>query len=192
MPRRRRLDYPGALHHVFNRGLARRTVFENEDDVRYALSLLARAARAGLIRLHSYSFLTTHFHALIESVAGQVSKVMQAVMNRYVRRFNRLRKRDGPLFRGRFGSRLVETETYRLILIRYIDQNAPKARLAASGAVYPHGSAAHLTSSRRPPWLETGWVDGLLGAADPSKRLEPYLSWFGGGLAPAERDLIHE
>src|SRR5262249_40678971 len=141
MPRHRRFDRPGAAHHVFNRGIARRTVFETEDDVRFALSLFAREVRDGCLRMVAYSFLTTHFHALVETPDGDISGVMQRVTNLYVRRFNRGRRRDGPLFRGRFGSRLVDSNTYRGTLIRYIDQNAPEARLATSGVLYPFGSA---------------------------------------------------
>src|SRR5436190_13379162 len=107
MPRAARSDHPGALHHVFNRGIARRTVFENEEDVRYALSLFAREVHGGRIRIVSYSFLSTHFHALVETPTAELSSAMCRILNLYVRRFNRLRRRDGPLFRGRFGSRIV-------------------------------------------------------------------------------------
>ena len=192
MPRHGRLDYPGALHHVFNRGLARRTAFESEEDVRFALSLFAREVRAGGLRLLSYSFLTTHFHALVESSDGALSKRMQRVMNLYVRRFNRRRKRDGPLFRGRFGSRLVESGTYRATLIRYIDQNAPRARLASSSVLYPYGSAHHLAAPSRPRWLDTTWIDGVLGLSDPSDRVTTYLQRFGAPLTEEETELVRE
>jgi REP element-mobilizing transposase RayT len=191
MPRHPRLDKPGAAHHVFNRGLARRTVFESKEDVRYALSLFARASRAGQIRIVSYSFLTTHFHALIESVEGTLSDVMQRMMNLYVRRFNRLRRRDGPLFRGRFGSRLVESDTYRTALVRYIDQNAPQARLANTAALYPFGSAYHLVAPTRPRWLDTTWVDRVLGPSDEN-RLDRYVATLGSPLTDGERALVVE
>lgn len=192
MPRNPRLDHPGAAHHVFNRGIARRSVFENARDIRFALSLFAREVRAGRARMVSYSFLTTHFHALIETPDGDVSGVMQRVMNLYVRRFNRERRRDGPLFRGRFGSRLVDSETYRATLLRYIDQNAPGARLVSSSLVYPFGSAHHYAATKRPRWLDTTWVDGQLGLVAPTERLERYAAKFGVDLTPAERDLVRE
>ena len=46
MPRRKRHDHPGCLHHVMNRGLARRTIFETRTDFRRFLSLLTCAVRA--------------------------------------------------------------------------------------------------------------------------------------------------
>ena len=47
MPRHGRVDCPGMLHHVMNRGLARRTVFETKQDARFFLALLAREVRRG-------------------------------------------------------------------------------------------------------------------------------------------------
>lgn len=46
MPRRPRFDAPGLLHHVMNRGIARRRVFETRRDMRYFLALLAVEVRA--------------------------------------------------------------------------------------------------------------------------------------------------
>ena len=49
MPRRARLDVPGTWHHVMNRDLARRTVLETREDVRFLLSRIARCVRSGRI-----------------------------------------------------------------------------------------------------------------------------------------------
>jgi hypothetical protein len=50
-----------------NRGISRRTVFEDVCDVRYFLSCLARAIRAGWIEVHAYCLMTTHFHLFVRS-----------------------------------------------------------------------------------------------------------------------------
>ncbi len=62
MPWRWRSDGRGAWHHVMNRGLARRPVFEDRECVRYFLSCLARVVRRGLLEVHAYCVMTTHFH----------------------------------------------------------------------------------------------------------------------------------
>lgn len=73
MPRGERLDEAGAWHHVFNRGLARRTVFEAERDGRAFLSLLARSVRNRRLEVHAYCLMSTHFHLLVRSVDGRLS-----------------------------------------------------------------------------------------------------------------------
>src|SRR5262245_4484692 len=185
--RRARCDGPGTFHHVFQRGIAKRPIFETRTDVRFFLSLLAREVRAGTIRLHAFSILTTHFHLLVESVEGSLSPVMRTVLLQFARRFNRERRRDGPLFRGRFGSRPVRSHAYRMRLVRYIDRNAPEARLATVGEEYAYGSAIHYCARRRPPWLETSWVDAQLGSPEADQRSERYRREFGRALLEAEK-----
>src|SRR5436190_877467 len=133
MPRRPRADRPGRLHHVMNRGIARRTVFETRADRRKFLALLAREVREGGIELHAFVILGTHYHLLVRSLDGRLSETMRRVQNAYVRWFNRMRRRDGPLFRGRFRSIPLESTRYAHTLIRYIDQNPVEARLVTSG-----------------------------------------------------------
>jgi REP element-mobilizing transposase RayT len=159
MARLSRKDLPGAWHHVVNRGIARRPVFENRACVRHFLACLARVVRRGDLEVHSYVFQATHYHLLVRSPTGRLSESMRLVQNRFVRWFNRRNRRDGPLFRGRFLSRPVESLRYRRILVRYIDQNPVLAGVVDSPEDYPHGSARHYAFESGPRWLERSWVE---------------------------------
>lgn len=187
MARPQRSDAPGVWHHVMNRGIARRTVFENRRDTRCFLARLACVVRAGWIELHAYCVMTTHFHLLVRTTDAGLSRPMGRVLNNYVRWFNRGRKRDGPLFRGRFRSRPVESLEYRRQLVRYIDANPVEAGLVPTPALYPHGSAQWYAQAKGPPWLDRSWIEqelrgGVAGAAyDPQK----YLSTFGAPISRA-------
>ena len=159
MPRRWRKDYPGAWHHVMDRGVARRTLFETRRDIRFFLACLARQVRSGDLEVHAYCVMTTHFHLLVRSPRGMLSRAMQRALDAYARWFNRGRRRDGPLFRGRFANRLVETEAYWADLLAYIDRNPVQAGLAARPSDYPHGSAFHFARAAGPPWLRRDEVE---------------------------------
>jgi REP element-mobilizing transposase RayT len=187
MPRKPRHDQPGAWHHLTNRGLARRTMFESDRDIRKFLSLIARAVRAGRLEVHAYCVLTTHFHLLVRSPLGELSAVMQWVMNQYVRWFNRGRRRDGPLMRGRFVSKRADSLTYRRHLVRYIDFNSVEARLAAAPALYPHGSALRYARGAGPRWLTRTWIESEIGERRPGRPCdaENYALVFGEPLPPA-------
>ena len=187
MARSPRGDAPGVWHHVMNRGIARRTVFEDRRDVRYFLSHLARVVRAGWIEVHAYCVLTTHFHLLVKSSDEGVSRAMGRVQNNYVRWFNRSRRRDGPLFRGRFRSRAVDTLEYRRQLVRYIDANPVEAGLVPRPALYPHGSAQRYAAPRGPLWLERGWIEQEVRESAGGFCYEPqqYLATFGAPIGRA-------
>jgi len=156
-----------------NRGIAKRTVFERREDVRYFLSLLARASRRGAIELHAYSILTTHFHLLVRSPRAQLSRAIGWVEQCFVQRFNRRRGRDGPLFRGRFHSRAVETSRYWHVLVQYIDANPVAAGLADRAVEYAWGSRRHYLSSRGPRWLHRERVEAAVMRRTRSPSYDP-------------------
>ena len=89
MGQRKRHDGLRVWHHVANRGIARRSVFEGPLDDRYFLSRLARAHRLGLLELYAYCLMITHFDLLVRSPVGRLSEAMRPVLDPYVRWFNR-------------------------------------------------------------------------------------------------------
>ena len=159
MSRRKREDEPGMWHHVFNRGLAQRAVFESVQIVRFFLSRVALSVRRGEIEVHAYVLMTTHFHLLVRSLTGQLSVALKRIESDFVRWFNRIRHRDGALFRGRYGSRPVKSLGYRQLLVRYIDQNPVVAGLVPTAEDYPHGSASRFLAGSVPPWLTRSWIN---------------------------------
>ena len=164
MPRRNPPDYAGAWWHITNRGIAKRTVFENGHDIEQFLALLAAAVEAGWLEVHAFTILTTHFHLLVRSLCGELPRAMRAVLLNYVRWFNRARKRDGSLFRGRYKARLIEDDVYWETVVRYIDLNPVRARMCAVPSAYPFGSARLYAAAVRPDWLTTEQIDGTVAA----------------------------
>ena len=182
-------DFPGAWHHVTNRGLAHRPAFEGRSDVRAFLALVASKVREGQLEVHAFSILTTHFHLLLRSTQGELSAAMMWIENQYVKHFNRLRGRDGSLFRSRFRSRLVDTEEYWFNVVRYIDFNPVDARLCTRSAEYEFGSARMYCGGRRAPWLESGSIEKTVIRSSRTERFDPadYERLFGSRLDADER-----
>ena len=173
MGRGPRKDWPGAWHHVVNRGIARRTVFEGASDIAVFTDLLERVAAEGLLEVHAYCFLTTHFHLLVRSPRGLLPAAMRRVENGYVRAFNRMRRRDGSLFRGRYWSAPVEDATYWWAVLRYIDRNPLQAGLCARSTDYPHGSARWYARREGPPWLHRSIVEAAVAGGSGGKAFDP-------------------
>lgn len=167
MPNVHRDDERGAIHHVMNRGMARRTVFESRADMRLFLSLWARCVRRRKIELLDFTLLTTHFHALVRSVTGELSATLGWIENQYVRAFNRTRRRDGSLFRGRFRSKRVAHADYEAAVRGYIAANAVAAGLVSDPRLYPWCSASWRARERAPRWLAAEPAAGNLNAPPP-------------------------
>ena len=169
-----------------NRGLARRAIFERTRDFRYFESRIASAVRRGELEVHAYSELTTHFHMLVRSPDGRLSEAMRRLQNEYVRYFNRANRRDGPLFRGRFRSRRVDSLVYRRMIVRYIDDNALEACLSHDAAAYPFGSARYHTSRKGRVWICRDWIEEECGGTGRAA----YFRNFPTRLPPGFREWV--
>lgn len=193
MGQRNRYDEPASIHHVGNRAIAKRTAFEGRRDTRKFLAELVRASRAGWIEILAFCVMATHFHLLLRSPGGEMWRGLRRAQNVYVRWFNRRRRRDGPLFRGRFWSRRVWSMRYLQLLVRYVDHNPVKAGMVEHAADYPFGSATcYLSQDPGPRWLERSEIDELAAhvAGDQLPPQQRYASAFGAPLTRAEEELL--
>lgn len=170
MAQRERYDEPDSWHHVTNRGIARRTIAESERDAHYFFSNLAEAVSAGWFEVHAFSLLSNHFHLLLYSPNGNMWRGMRLFQNGYVRWFNRANHRDGPLFRGRFHSKRIDSDSYWRAVIRYIDQNAPTARVSPAEGDYPFCSAYHYLHTTGPTWMARHVVEKTV-SCDAGKKI---------------------
>ena len=171
MSRPLRIEYEGAWYHVMNRGRARQTIFPGRASYEAFLATLAEAAHRFRLGIHAYCLMPNHYHLLVQTPLGNLSRAMRHVDGLYTQRYNRLEETDGPLFRGRYKAILVDADAYLLSVSRYIHRNPVEAEppLVADLADWPWSSyPAYLGRASAPAWLETGTVLGALNATDPA------------------------
>ncbi len=147
-------------------------MFESDDDVRRLMRRVEEATEAG-IEIHALVVLQTHFHMLVRSVSGALSTAMHTVQAPYGQWFNRTRDRDGPIHRGRFRSKVVDSDVYRRRLISYIDANPVRAGLAATPEAYPHGTARWYAIRHSPAWHSRWWVEAEVVRQTGGARYDP-------------------
>jgi len=153
-----RIEFPGAYYHVMNRGLERRRTFVTSDDHRTFLELLADVVQRWQVKVFAYCCMPNHYHILLQTPLGNLSRVMRHIDGVYTQRFNRARQRDGPLFRGRYKSILVDAEAYLLQVVRYIHLNPVKPRHADDPSAYVWSSHRLYRARVAPTWLARGIV----------------------------------
>lgn len=168
MPRPLRIQFPGAVYHVMNRGNGRQAIFEDATDARRFMALLEEIAAALDWRFHAYCLMTNHYRFALQTPQPNLSAGMQALAARYTQDFNRRHGRDGQLFRGRFHAVLVEREPYLVPLVRYVVLNPVLAGLVRDPAVWRWSSyRATAGGVPAPPLLDLAWMIGPYGAALP-------------------------
>jgi len=126
MARQLRVQYRGAIYHLTVRSNGEQLLFKRDEDRRYLLSRLAEAAEFHGVRVYLYCLMANHFHLVIETPKGNLSRFMQGVLTGYGVYFNRAHRRHGHVTQGRYGAKLVEGDAYLLNLSRYVHLNPVK------------------------------------------------------------------
>lgn len=189
MSRPLRIEFPLAYYHVMNRGLAYQEVFTDQSDRERFLDLLGECHEMWGVQVIAYCLMGNHYHLLLQTLQGNLSRVMRHLDGLYTQRYNRLHKRDGPLFRGRYKAVVVDAEAYLLAVARYIHHNPVEAGLVRSPEAYRWSSCrAYLDPRKRPKWLDAAqllrWFSKEEGRAEllafmRSKVDEPVKSFYG-------------
>ena len=123
MVRPLRIEYPNAWYHVTSRGVARSEIFRDDKDRKRFLKILEESVDAFNVEVHCYVLMSNHFHFLLKTPEGNLSRFMQRFNTAYTTYFNLRHRRSGHLYQGRYKAILVEADEYLLELSRYIHLN---------------------------------------------------------------------
>ena len=166
MPRPTRLQYEDACYHAMNRGRGRQVIFHDERYYEAFLCSLEEACSRFKLEVLAYCLMGNHYHLFVRTPLANLDRCMRHINGVYTQRYNRLKNTDGPLFRGRYKSILVEVDAYGLQLSRYIHRNPieTKRPLVAELESYPWSSyPAYLNHVVAPSWLYRDLVYDFLG-----------------------------
>jgi REP element-mobilizing transposase RayT len=164
MARRLRIEYPGAIHHVINRGNYRRDLFESVGAAEAFLATLFQAADQFGWQVHAYVLMRNHFHLAVETPEPTLGEGMHWLQSSIATRFNRLRAESGHLFQGRYQALLIEDITALSRVVNYIHLNPVRAKVVLPEQVtgYRWSSLAALLKGPRPASLKArDWLSAI-------------------------------
>lgn len=177
MTRPLRIEYPNAWYHVMNRGRRGEDVFSDKTDFEIFLGVLQESSELFGCRVAAFCLMSNHYHLLLQTPMGNLSRVMRHVNGVYTQRYNRRQKVDGQLFRGRYKSVLVEEDSHLVELLRYIHRNPVRAHICKSVSDYPWSSHhCYMSMTKKSDWL---YMDFLLSmfSGTPDKAIREYLKF---------------
>lgn len=173
MAQRNRFDAPGRIHHVMNRGAARRVIFPDHHAKRRFIALLACSCRRKELFVQAFCVMDTHYHVVAGTPSGNIGYPFMRINNAFARYFNRRYRRDGSPFRGRVTTSPVLSTQHWRTLIPYNDFNPVKAGLCLHPTDYPYGSARLYARPRGPLWLDRAAVEADVRSAVGKDAYEP-------------------
>jgi len=181
MARKARVEFPGAMYHVLDRGDRREAIYRDDGDRAMFLKAVGDVCGRTGWRVHAYVLMTNHYHILLETPEANLVAGMKWLQGTYTMRFNRRHRLSGHLFQGRYKAVAVDPESrgYAVTLADYIHLNPVRARMIGreerlseySWSSFPSYCGV---SSGRPCWLETAMIMGELGWEDSAADRRKY------------------
>lgn len=136
MARQLRIEYKGAFYHVITRGERCENIFHCDNDKLKFLEKLYDVANKFNLRIHCYTLMNNHYHLLLETPDGNLSRAMHCLNTSYSNWFKSKHQIVGSVFQGRYRSILVEKEAYLIKLSIYIHLNPVRAGIVARPEEY--------------------------------------------------------
>jgi putative transposase len=189
MPRRARIDAPGALHHVIIRGIERRKIFRSDDDRHNFLSRLSELVPETKTECFAWALIPNHAHFLFRTGSVPVSVLMSRLLTGYAGWFNKKYRRHGPVFQNRYKSILCQEDPYLQELVRYIHLNPLRAGIVSDmGGLDNHSWCGHsvLMNQTEQPWQDIDYVYRLFSSRRREAR-KRYREFVEKGISEGRR-----
>ncbi|HEY8122498.1 MAG TPA: transposase [Myxococcota bacterium] len=156
MPRRKRLDAPGLIHHVAARGVNRAAIFWDDADRSEFVRRLARLVTELEFTCFAWALIPNHFHLLVRREGPPLAKLMARLNGPFAQGCNRKHGRVGHLFQDRFVSRVVRDDSDLAALIKYVLFNPVRHRIVPPPrlAWYPWCAYGAIIGNRPPHAFE--------------------------------------
>ncbi len=163
MPRRARIDAPGALHHIIVRGIERRKIFFDDGDRNNFLQRLGVVLTDTSTPCFAWALIPNHVHLLLKTGVSPIATVMRRLLTGYAVSFNRRHLRHGHLFQNRYKSILCQEDVYLLELVRYIHLNPLRAKMVQELREldrYPYCGHGVVMDKRQNDWQDVNYILG--------------------------------
>lgn len=197
-----KLDLEETYYHIYNRGVDKRIIFEDEQDYKVFLGYLKEYLSLprdpneqaieftlkgstfkgiprllnnyfGQIDLLAYCLMPNHFHLLIKQKdIGMMKNFMKSISTRYSMYFNKKYERSGTLFQGIYKAIIISSENYLLHLSRYIHLNPIELMKDIADGYSSYGDYIGL---RNTMWIETNTIKSYF--SKESNKLTSYKTF---------------
>ena len=200
MPRKLRIEYPGAMYHVMSRGDRREKIFLDDVDRQDFIKTLAEACQKTNWQVHAYCLMPNHYHLVLETPEPNLVAGMAWLQSTYTIRLNHRHQLFGHVLSGRYKAQLVEGSGngYLRTACDYVHLNPVRAGMlqpSQSGCCRIRGAALGRIWPRRSIGLAgCGWTGCWASTESRRTRRRAGRSsssgWSGGGWKETDPEAL--
>lgn len=164
MARPLRIEYSGATYHITSRGNEKKSIFKDDKDRSIFLNILKDVNKRYNWLCHAYCLMDNHYHLIIETLDGTLSRGMRQLNGVYTQTLNKRHRRVGHIFQGRYKAILIDKENYLLEACRYVVLNPVRAKMVEAPEEWKWSSYRGTAGIKTPHFsLATDWILGQFG-----------------------------
>jgi len=123
VPRTARVKTDESVFHIMCKSISEVPLFKDDEDKKRYLLLIKKYKTLHNFKIYGYCLMDNHAHLMVDANGSDISKVMHGINFSYAMYFNRKYKRQGPLFKDRFKSKIVHNDRYLKTLSLYLHNN---------------------------------------------------------------------
>ena len=193
MPRMARIVVPNTPHHIVQRGHNKQVVFVSEDDYQYYLENMFEWKEQLNCKVYAWCLMTNHIHLIINpgDDVDNLGKLMKRLAGKQTRYVNRLEKRTGSLWEGRYKSSPIETDAYLLACCRYVELNPVRAKMVEKPEDYRWSSYLEKVGLKKQKNMDSDACYLSLGNTQ-EQRMKLYKQWVESNVSEQEIKSIRE
>ncbi|MBI3755959.1 MAG: transposase [Deltaproteobacteria bacterium] len=164
MARPLRIQYSGAVYHITSRGNEKKPIFKDDKDRSIFLNILKDVNKRHNWLCHAYCLMDNHYHLIIETLDGTLSRGMRQLNGVYTQTLNKRHRRVGHIFQGRYKAILIDKENYLLEAYRYVVLNPVRAKMVEAPEEWKWSSYRGTAGIETPHLsVTTDWILGQFG-----------------------------
>lgn len=182
--RKARFTFPGAFHHVMNRGIGGENIFVDNKVKNFFLNTLIEESMKQRIRILAYSIMDNHYHIVLQNIHNRMSDFMRQ-LNGNFGSYYRIRKGGkGYVFQGRYKSILIQEDSYLKVVIIYVLLNSVQAGIISDPYKFEWSSINEYYNGIISEIVDNQFVEELYGSEINMKKL---LQEWSGKEMPVRR-----
>lgn len=140
--RRARVTFEGAFHHAMNIGHEGKKIFQRNSHKIKFLELLKKTSQETKIRIFAYCVMDNHYHLVLENSSGKMSEFFKKLNGQYGTFFRIGHKGKGYVFQDRFKSKIIQDDSYLIMVIGYVLNNPVRAGIVNDFLDYKWSSSS--------------------------------------------------
>jgi putative transposase len=131
------------LYHALNRGNLRAKIFKKQEDFVAFEKILFEGLELHQVQLFSYQLMSNHYHLVLRPlVDGEMSRFMGWVGGTHTMRYHAHYRTSGlgHVYQQRYKSFPIQNDEHFLVVCRYVERNAARAKLVKRAEDWQWGS----------------------------------------------------